>query len=97
MDYKIIDNLLPINEDAIDLIVKVNENFFDPIILRKEVWKLLNQYNAARVNLDSNVANQDLLEYDNIIVATYSNINSQLNKLEFARLKKYQFELLKTY
>jgi hypothetical protein len=76
-----------INENVVDLIVKVKEFLFDSNKLRKICWDKLNEYN---VNLNLNTEYTDMSMHDYFINATYSNSNKLI---PLDKQKDYQFEL----
>ena len=75
-----------INENVVDLTVKVKEFLFNPKKLRKICWNKLKKHNVS-VALNTEYVDSD---YECVINATYSNINS-LVPIENQR--DYQFEL----
>ncbi len=80
-----------INKEKVALIVKVDEDIFDPDILRKICWQKLKQY-GVNVLLNTKAAENDIKDYDFVVIAAYSQINSLLHGFsEFQ--KDYQFEL----
>ena len=80
-----------INKDKVALTVKVDEDIFDPDMLRKICWQKLKQY-GVNVLLNVKAAENDLRDYDFVVIATYSQINSLLHNLPESQ-KDYQFEL----
>ena len=89
LPYEIVDKLEIINNDSVDLIVKVKESLFDPHILKEEVWEKL-RHNNVGVRLGAKTNLEQLKDYDYRIVATYSGINSVLTKQN--EMLDYQFE-----
>ena len=77
-----------IDENVVDLVVKVKELLFDPNKLKQICWNKLSEYNVD-VMLDTEYisSNED---YDYVINSTYANLN-QLLPTE--KQRDYQFEL----
>lgn len=80
-----------VNSKEIDLCVKVKENLFDPIRLKKLCWKKLNK-NNVNVFTKQNMNLKLLKSYDKIILATYANQNKLLESNSNFQ-KNYQFEI----
>ena len=80
-----------VNKNAIDLCVRVNESVYDPKILKNLSLKLLNQ-NNVKINLNTNATDRILNKFDKIVVCTYANLNSFLQKFPNSQ-HEYQFEL----
>ena len=92
-----------INEDSIDLSVKVNELLFNPKKLKKMCWEKLKKY-EVNVNLNTNFNDGQVIypdtynyyhdgnrvKYDYIVNATYANLNRFFQP---KYRKDYQFEL----
>ena len=77
-----------INDESVDLIVKVDELLFDPNKLKKICWDKLNQY-GVDVMLNTEYISS-LTDYDYKIISTYANLNQLTPK---DKQKDYQFEL----
>jgi len=77
-----------INDESVDLIVKVDELLFDPNKLKKICWDKLNQY-GVDVMLNTEYISS-LTDYDYKIISTYANLNQLAPK---DKQKDYQFEL----
>jgi len=86
-----INNLNLVNQENVQLCVKVKESVFDPEILKNMCWKKLKD-NRVKVNLNTNISLKSLHNFDYIIIATYSDLNRLLEKFpEYQR--ELQFEL----
>ena len=82
----------------------INNKYIEKTILSKE--KILNIFNFRKIVLkkiekssltlkvNSQFKKRDLLKYDKVIVATYSNNNIILKKLGIKNLHQYKFELI---
>ena len=82
----------------------INNKYIEKTILSKE--KILNIFNFKKIVLkkikkssltlkvNSQFKKRDLLKYDKVIVATYSNNNIILKKLGIKNLNHYKFELV---
>jgi hypothetical protein len=80
-----------VNEDNIDLCVKVNENLFDHKKLKDICWEKL-KMNDVKVHLNNKVDKRIFKEFDQIIICTYADINELLD--DFPELQqKAQFEI----
>jgi len=75
--------------ENIDLCILCDEKLYNPLIL-KDICKKYLEIQKVKINLNTEVSKEDLLGFDYIVNATYSNLNSILNKKEWQR---YQFEL----
>ena len=80
-----------VNADSIDLCLRVNESVYDPQILKKISTNLLNE-NNVKVHLKTKATDKILDQFDKIIVCTYANLNSFLQKFPDSQ-HEYQFEL----
>lgn len=80
-----------VDKKKIALTVKVEEEIFDPAILRKICWDKLKKY-SVNVLLNTEAKENDFKGYDLVIIATYSLNNSLLSQHVEAQ-KDYQFEL----
>ncbi len=77
-----------INENVVDLVVKVKELLFDPNKLKQICWNKLNEYDVD-VILDTEYIDS-FDDYSCVINSTYANLNQLTPK---DRQKDYQFEL----
>ena len=85
------DTLDCVNNNSIDLCVRVKESVYDPKILKKISINLLNN-NNVKLHLNTKATEDMLHKFDKVIVCTYANLNELLNK--FPDLQhEYQFEL----
>lgn len=80
-----------INNDNVQVCVKVNEKLFDHSILKKNCWDKLKKRNV-NVQLKTRAKVSDLEKYDFVIISTYSNLNEMLEKNK-PKQKNYQFEV----
>jgi len=80
-----------INQNSIDLCIKVKESLFDPIKLKDICWKKL-KMNNVKILLNTKATNKTLERYDFNVICTYARINELLQNFPHAQLK-YQFEL----
>jgi len=80
-----------IEQNKIDLCLKVKESLYDPKILKNICWAKLKKSNV-KVFLNYNVSNNIYDNYEKIVVSTYSHINELIKK--FPKFQsEYQFEL----
>lgn len=80
-----------VNNDEIQLCLKVNENLFDPQILKKISWEKLNK-NNVKVHLNYYAEINKLESFDYLIIATYANQNKVFN--EFPEFQTdFQYEI----
>lgn len=79
------------NNGALALSFQVKEYLFDPEILKKLVWENLRKY-GVNVILDKKVKYDELSEYDLVVIATYANNNTFLDKFPLTK-RAYQFEI----
>lgn len=84
-------NLDVVNKDAISLCIKANEKLIDPYKLKE---LCISELKKSDINLQLNIkATSEIFnQFDNIVIATYSTINSLLDKLP-EKQKDYQYEL----
>ncbi len=75
-----------LQENVVDLVVKVKEYLFDPKKLKQICWDKLNKHD---VNVILNTEYMDS-DYESVVNATYANLNVILPS---DKQKKYQFEL----
>jgi len=80
-----------INKEKIALTVKVEEDIFDPVTLKKICWDKLKKH-KVNVILRTEANESSLKGYDLVVIATYSLNNSLLSKHPEAQ-RDYQFEL----
>lgn len=80
-----------IDNNSIDLCVRVKESVYDPIKLKKLSMEMLKNNNVI-IHLNSNVSEKVFDEFDKIVICTYVNINSLLNNFPTLQ-REYQFEL----
>ena len=85
------DTLDCVNNNSIDLCVRVKESVYDPKILKKISIDLLKN-NNVKLHLNTKVTESIFDQFDKIIVCTYSNLNELLNKFPDSQ-HEYQFEL----
>lgn len=90
LKYEITD-LDVVRKTSIDLCVKVNENLFDPCILKELCLKKIKKNNVS-LHLNTIPTNQLLNSYDVVVICTYSNLNNSLKQFPDTQLD-YQFEL----
>ena len=64
-----------VNNDSIELCLKVKETLYDPQKLREISWKKLKK-NNVKVNLNTKVNDELFKNFDWVIICTYSNLNS---------------------
>jgi len=80
-----------VNNDSIELCLKVKESLYDPQKLREISWKKLKK-NNVKVNLNTKVNDELFKNFDWVIICTYSNLNSLIQNHPELQ-KQYQFEL----
>ena len=80
-----------VKQDSISLSLKVKESLYDPEKLRKIGWSMLKE-NSVKVNLDTKVDNNIFEEFDQVVICTYSNLNSLIQNFPEMQ-QEYQFEL----
>ena len=80
-----------LNQNKIDLCVKVVETLFDPFLLKDICWKKI-QENNINMHMGKPVYLNDLDSYDYVIVATYAGFNQTLNNFSDLQMN-CQFEL----
>lgn len=90
LEYEIVD-LDIVNKNKIEASFEVKEYLFDPFKMKELCWEKLKKYNV-NVLLNKEATEEELEEYDLIVIATYSLNNSLLKKYPNAQ-KNYQFEL----
>jgi len=80
-----------LDQTKIELTIKVKESLFDPIVLKKLVWKKLYE-KKVNVLLKTKATPSIYKEYDFVILCTYANLNQML-KGNRSYQKEYQFEI----
>jgi len=80
-----------VNNNLIELCLKVKESIYDPQKLKKLSWKKLKE-NNVKVNLNSKVNEELFQNFDWVIICTYSNLNSLIQNHPDLQ-KEYQFEV----
>jgi hypothetical protein len=90
LEYKI-SKLNIINENSINLCVKVKENLFDHKKIKKICWKKLKENNII-VHLNQKANELTFKKYDKIIICTYADTNEFLDKFSNNKLEA-QFEI----
>ena len=80
-----------VNNNSIDLCLRVKESVYDPKILKNISTNLLNK-NNVKVHLNTKATDKILDKFDKIVVCTYANLNSFLQKFPDSQ-HEYQFEL----
>ena len=80
-----------VNNDAINLCLRVKESVYDPKILKNISHILLNE-NNVKVNLKTIATDKILDKFDKVVVCTYANLNFFLQKFPDSQ-HEYQFEL----
>jgi len=68
-----------VDKKSVQLSLKVNEKLFDHEKLKQDLWKKLKNSNI-RIELNSEVTDEIFKKFDFVIICTYSNINSFLEK-----------------
>jgi len=90
LEYEI-TKLNILNENSIDLCVKVKENLFDHKKIKKICWEKLKKNNVI-IHLNKKADEKIFENYDKIIICTYADTNELLNKFADNKLKT-QFEI----
>lgn len=80
-----------INASAVELVVEVEENLYDPYKLKDLVTKRIAQTGVTTV-FNSQVSINDLSDFDYVIVATYASLNTALGSRDEDK-REYQFEV----
>lgn len=80
-----------VNENAIELSICVDENLFDPVIL-KEILRTRLEDSGVNVFLNRSVMTNDLSGYGFVVVAAYAAMNQVLGDNAEAK-RTYQFEV----
>ena len=80
-----------VNEDSVDLCVRVNESVYDPVKLKK-VSKELLKNNNVKIHLNTKASDQIFEDFDKVVICTYANLNTLLQKFPNYQ-REYQFEL----
>lgn len=78
-----------VRPESVDLCVKVNEQLFDPFVLRALAWLKLREADVT-VHLRTEVRSPDIDAYDFRVLATYGYLNPLLVD---GQRKEYQFEV----
>ena len=84
-------NLEIVNENSIQLCVKVRENLYDYEKLKKKCWYKLKNLGVT-VNLNNQVSDEIFDKFDFVVICTYANINSLLAKFP-EKQRDFQFEI----
>jgi len=80
-----------VNKNSIDLCVTVKESVYDPVILKKLSFELLNN-NNVKIHLNTKVSDEIFDHFDKVVICTYANLNNLLEKFPNFQ-NEYQFEL----
>ena len=80
-----------VNSDSIELCLRVKESIYDPEKLKEISWVKLKQ-NNVKVNLNTKVNDEIFENFDWVIICTYANLNSLIQKFPESQ-QEYQFEL----
>lgn len=78
-----------INDNEIDLCLKVNEHLIDPILLKNELIKKLKKPNL-NVFYGETATRGTFKKYDKVVLCTYANLNSLL---KLKQRRNYQYEI----
>ena len=84
-------NLELVDENSIQLCLKVRENLYDYEKLKKNCWFKLKNL-GVMVNLNNQASDEIFDEFDFVIICTYANINSLLTKFP-KKQRDFQFEI----
>lgn len=90
LDFKEV-NLSVIDNSNVSLTIKAKECLFDPNILKTVCWKKLKS-KGVNVYLNQSVSEEIFQHYDFIIISTYANTNSLLNRFPNF-IQDFQFEI----
>jgi len=80
-----------IDKDSIQLCLKVRENLYDYEKFKKICWQKLKNL-GVKVNLNNQVGDEIFDEFDFVVICTYANINSLLDKFP-KKQRDFQFEI----
>lgn len=80
-----------VNRDMIDVVIRADENLYDPAKLRDILRARLSDY-AVDVRLNTHADVDELDAYDFVVVATYANINNAFKK-RIDTHREYQYEV----
>lgn len=84
----------PMNDDALDLCVEVNESQIDPVALRSTIRQRIRQRDTISLYLNHEVERvNDLSGYDYIVVATYTSNNCVLDSYPSLH-RDYKFQVI---
>jgi len=75
-------------------LIKVNEKNLNYFKIKKYISEKIKKNKNIKLLLNKNVNIKDLNKYDKVIIATYSNNNTILKKLNITNLKKRRYELV---
>lgn len=92
LDYQIVNNEA-LNSKAIEGVIKVDEKILNYFTFKKNVKSLLKK-NNVNLFLMTKFSNNNINNYDKIIIATYNNNNSILNELGLNPKTKYEYQLV---
>jgi len=84
-------NLELVDENSIQLCLKVRENLYDYEKLKKNCWLKLKNLGVT-VNLNNQASDEIFDKFDFVIICTYANINSLLTKFP-EKQRDFQFEI----
>ena len=79
------------NEDSIEMCIRVKESVYDPEKLRQVCWKKLKDQNV-KIHLSNKVSDDLFEKFDRVVICAYTGIN-QLLKQYPTQQNEYQFEL----
>jgi hypothetical protein len=77
----------------IDEAILSNEKILNYFKYKKSILQKIKK-SKLKLKLSTEFKKKDLISYDKVIIATYSNNNSVLKKLGVKKLQKYKFELV---
>ena len=80
-----------VDKDSIQLCLKVRENLYDYEKFKKICWQKLKNL-GVKVNLNNQVGDEIFDEFDFVVICTYANINSLLDKFP-KKQRDFQFEI----
>ncbi len=75
-------------------LIKVNEKNLNYFKIKKYISEKIKKNKNIKLLLNKNINIKDLNKYDKAIIATYSNNNTILKKLNITNLKKRRYELV---